>query len=344
MLPEAPAHGTRDGLLKAGWEGGSARTVYGAGAPGSRGWWAQPQGSELQPTEPDHGSPEALGLLQGPEGERTCPLVLEPDWTLGRSSGSGQGGGSAPCDPEEEEEGSLSGSGGAVASSPVSPSWGGTRREEARSLTGWVAPKAGPGALGTPRGLSVKTACPQTPPRAAPYPAVEADGPGGGPAAPPAGHSRPSAPGAGADPSTRPDRPPASQEGRPRGVHRGHRRAAPVTGGARPSGRPGPFSPPGLTSLCLACGQRGHPELLAWSGEALLPSTDGKIETGVLTIDSRPRPGGSGGGKKPCWVQRHPPGHVGLWEAAKAVLRGPGPRGDPAPVRGRASWCRPRRG
>ena len=83
--------------------------------------------------------------------------VSEPAlWSLsltGRWAGrpaQGQGGGSAPCDPEEGQEGSLSGSGGAVASSPVSPSWGGARREEARPLTGWVAPRAGPGSLGTP--------------------------------------------------------------------------------------------------------------------------------------------------------------------------------------------------
>lgn len=193
MLPEAPAHGARDSLMKAGWVEGSPRTVSGAGAPGSRGWWAQPQGSELQPTAPDHGSPEAPGCLQGPAGERTCPLVLSlPGRWAGRLARR-QGGALRPV-TLRRRRGPWGGP-GRCGFQPCQPVLG-RYQAGGGTVPHWMArPEGRAWGSRDPRGLSVTTACPQTPPRAAPYPAAEADGPGGGPAAPPAGHPPPLGPG-----------------------------------------------------------------------------------------------------------------------------------------------------
>ena len=106
--------------------------------------------------------------------------------------------------------------------------------------------------------------------------------------------------GAGADPPARPDCPPASREQRPQGLGRSLRQAAPVTDGARPSGRPAPFGPPVPTSSQLACGQHGHPELPAWSREALLGEHPPSLPGRLLTPDHWP------GGRPPPCLAQHP--------------------------------------
>ena len=133
-----------------------------------RGWWAQPQGSEIRPTEPDHGSPEAPGLLQGPAGERTCPLVLAPDWTEGRLSGSEAGRGRCPLWPRGGGGGVSDGVWGRCGSLPCQPVLG-QYQAAGGTVLHWMGHPDGQ-ARGSrdPQGLSVRTACPQTPPRAAP--------------------------------------------------------------------------------------------------------------------------------------------------------------------------------
>lgn len=66
------------------------------------------------------------------------------------------------------EEGSEGGPGRCGSLPTCSSSWGSTRRWRAWILTGWVTLMAAPGALRTPEGLRVRTACPQTPPRVIP--------------------------------------------------------------------------------------------------------------------------------------------------------------------------------
>ena len=95
--------------------------------------------------------PRLQASCRAQRASERAPWSLRPTGQRAGCPAQRQGGGAAPCGPEEEEAGSLMGSGGAVAPCPVSPSWGSTRRQEARSFTGWVTPMARPGALGTPK-------------------------------------------------------------------------------------------------------------------------------------------------------------------------------------------------